>query len=254
MELFNKKPHIDPTKHSFIQNYASWDHRIRAAILLSIAFHALLLLLDTSSNNISLPSHKPMKVIGINSQIWSEEKLSKAWVKNQQSQSELITTNSEFRLSIDQLAITETFEKPAYVNQNPSDPTDAEESQIPIKGLSVGSSAFTGFGGGRKRPFGFVQTKSESSSLNTSGDLQDVIVRRQMIQAFLEELKNDLNQIIPLEAGQMCQLQTAVVCQKNNDILEKYLLMKVSSIQQLVAGKMVIIKSGDGQWRIEISN
>lgn len=75
-----------------------------------------------------------------------------------------------------------------------------------------------------------------------------------MIQAFLEELKNDLNQIIPLEAGQMCQLQAAVVCQKNNDILEKYLLMKVSSIQQLVAGKMVIIKSGDGQWRIEISN
>jgi hypothetical protein len=129
---------------------------------------------------------------------------------------------------------------------------DGEAMQEPIKGLAMGSSGFTGFGGGRKRAFEFANSHTDSSSQNINGDSQQTLLRRQMIEALLAELKNELNQLLPLDSGQKCQLQVAVVCKKRNEFLEKYLLMKAPSIQQVIAGKAVTISSDDGQWIIEL--
>lgn len=252
MELFSKKAFLDLTKRGFLQNHALSDSHIGTAMLLSVAIHALLL--STNTNNDVRPRNLAMKISGFDTHIKTDAKQSHTSENQQQKGSELIALDVNPLSEFDRLERTETFEQQAFVTVSQQNKTDGEEMQVPIKGLSVGGVAFTGFGGGRKRAFELVNSHDESLARNTNGDLQEIILRRQMAQVFLAQFKNDLNELIPIDAGQKCQLQTAVVCQKSNDVLEKYLLLKMPSIQQLVAGKMVRIASDDGQWKLELSN
>ena len=128
-----------------------------------------------------------------------------------------------------------------------------QEPPESIKGMMVGPAGFTGFGGSRRRPFELVGAV-DPRIRNSNGDTDHPTALRQIAQTVVAEMNNELNQLMPADAGQVCQLQVSVACYKRNDALEKYLLSKAPMLQQLVGGKAVRVASEDGLWKIEISN
>lgn len=252
MELFNKKVLSKQTKHGFVKNCALLNRPIGLAVVFSMATHALFLSLNTHSSKNFLSSDQPIRIVGSDAYIRFEAKPSNASLNQALKETELLRMSRKSTSGFDQLPIAETFEKPAFATQNALDQMDGEAMQGPIKGLAMGSAGFSGFGGGRKRAFEFANSHADSPSQNMNGDSQQTLLRRQMIEALLAELKNELNQLLPLDSGQKCQLQVAVVCKKRNEFLETYLLMKAPLIQQVFAGKAFTVTSDDGQWIIEL--
>lgn len=254
MELFNKNVLYKEIKYGFGQTRALLNRRIGVALVFSMATHALFLSLNTDSSKNFLLSLQPIRIVASDANIRFKAKPSNTLVNQVLKETELLRMSSKTTTGFDQLPIAETFQKSTFATQNVINLMDDEAMQGPVKGLAMGSAGFTGFGGGRKKAFEFANANANSPLQNINGDSQETFLRRQMVEALLAELKNDLNQLLPLDSGQKCQLQEAVVCKKRNEFLEKYLLMKAPLIQQLVAGKVVSVTTEDGQWKIELTN
>jgi hypothetical protein len=254
MELYSKLFWPRGKKHGFEKPHASFDVHIAAAALLSMAVHASLLLIGVQSNERVSSFSQSISVVRIDASTGSSQGQVNASVYKQQNELEPIAVDKKPILTHDQAVVIGASQAATIGAQTALGPSDGEEAQEPIRGLAIGGLGFAGFGGGRKRPFEFVTANVESASQTTSADTHESFARRQIAQALIAELKKDLNQLIPADIGQKCLLQTSLVCQKRNESLEKYLLIKAPSIQQLIAGKMVRITSDDGQWSVEVSN
>ena len=142
--------------------------------------------------------------------------------------------------------------KPSVEPQLQVGESGAEESTEPIQGMMVGALGFTGFGGTKKRPFELVGA-AELRIQNANAESHGAAPVRRIAQEVLTEMKSQLNQLMPADPGQVCQVQVSVTCQKRNDRLEKYLLSKAPMLQQLVGGRTVSVVSEEGLWKIHYS-
>jgi hypothetical protein len=254
MELYSKFFWLRDTKHGFEKPHASFHGYLATAALLSMAIHASLLLIGIQSNDRVNSFSQSISVVRIDATSGSTGGQVNATVYKQQNEREHIAVDRKPILTQDQAVVIDASLPATNGSQPALGQSDGEEAQEPVKGLAIGGLGFAGFGGGRKRPFEFVTANAEQNSQTANADTNESFARRQMAQALIAELKTDLNQLIPADIGQKCLLQTSLVCQKRNESLEKYLLIKAPSIQQLIAGKMMRITSDDGQWSVEVSN
>ncbi len=254
MELYSKFFWLRDTKHGFEKTHASFHVHLATAALLSMAVHVSLLLIGVQSNDRVNSFSQSFSVVRIDTSSGSTSDQVDATVYQQQTELEHIADDRKSILTHDQAVVIDASQAATNGSQPALGPSVGEEAQEPVKGLAIGGLGFAGFGGGRRRPFEFATTNVEQNSQTANADAHESFARRQMAQALIAELKKDLNQLIPADIGQKCLLQTSLVCQKRNENLEKYLLIKAPSIQQLIAGKMVRITSDDGQWSVEVSN
>lgn len=254
MELYSKFFWPRDTKHGFEKTHASCHAHLATAALLSMAVHAALLLIGVRSNDRVSSFSQSISVVRFDATTGSAGEQIRTSVNQQQNVSEQVAVDNKPILTQDKTVVLDASHASTNGLQPALGQSDGEQAQEPIKGLAVGGLGFAGFGGGRKRPFEFATANVEQTSQMANADTHESFARRQMAQALIAELKKDLNQFIPADIGQKCLLQTSLVCQKRNESLEKYLLIKAPSIQQLIAGKMVRITSDDGQWSVEVSN
>jgi len=254
MELYSKFFWLRDTKHGFEKTHASFHVHLATAALLSMAVHGALLLIGVRSSDPVNAFSQSFSVVRIDTSSGSASGQVDTTVYQQQTELEHIAVDRKPILTQDQAVVIDASQAATNGSQPALGPSNGEEAQEPVKGLAIGGLAFAGFGGGRRKPFEFATTNVEQNSQTANADAHESFARRQMAQAIIAELKKDLNQLIPADIGQKCLLQSSLVCQKRNESLEKFLLIKAPSIQQLIAGKMVRITSDEGQWSVEVSN
>lgn len=254
MELYSKFFWLRDTKHGFEKTHASFHVNLATAALLSMAVHGALLLIGVQSKDRINSFSQSFGVVRIDTSSGSTGGQVDATVYLQQNELKPIAVDKKPILTHDHAVVKDASHAAANGSQPALGTSNGEEAQEPVKGLAIGGLAFAGFGGGRRRPFEFATTNVEQNSQTANADAHESFAKRQMAQALIAEIKKDLNQLIPADIGQKCLLQTSLVCQKRNESLEKYLLIKAPSVQQLIAGKMVRITSDEGQWSVEVSN
>lgn len=254
MELYNNNSYLhEKSESDTIMGRALMSGRLAAALFFSAAMHASLLWMNMyDSKQIGSPNLF-VKTIGFNAHINDADVSTLGSDREIQKEAVLHGSNNTNSLSQERFVAAEPPPRSNDAVQMPVDDVVVQESSESIKGMMVGPAGFTGFGGSRRRPFEVVGAVDPRIQ-NSNGDTDHSMARRQIAQTVVAEMKNELNQLMPADAGQVCQLQVSVACYKRNDALERYLLSKAPMLQQLVGGKAVRVASEDGLWKIEISN
>jgi hypothetical protein len=128
-----------------------------------------------------------------------------------------------------------------------------EPTMEPVKGLAVGTSAFSSFGGSRKKAFSLSNSEATNRSGPAGSEADSVTGINQVIRAMVKDLDDDLNRQFPTDVEQSCRLQNPAVCERLDTDLEKFLSIRAPMFHQLLGMAPVKVTVEQGRWQVVLS-
>jgi len=253
MGLFNNSFSSANTKPDASLGQAMMHGRFGAAMLFSAVVHISLLGMQIVPSHTVDASVLMKKTIALNVRIGDAADVVNNTEHAPQKETLLHGAGKTKHEVLERFVATEPLSEIVHNAHAEVVTSGTEEVVEPIKGMMIGAVGFSGWGGARKRPFQLVGA-AEHHIQNAVGETDRTGMRIEIAQAVVAEMKDELNRTVPADAGQICRLQASVACQKRNESLEKYLLLKAPMLQQLVGGRLVSVASHEGLWKVEISN